>query len=91
MNNMDLSHLVEPLLNEYAAQYDGLDDFVENYFPDDGDALAWMDAMGSKALLQLISLLMDYYTAMPLEWLDNPQELGNEMVGYLMREVAGVQ
>jgi len=86
-----LNVIVRPLLFDYAHQSDDVDDFADNYFGTDEDAEKWLDSLGSNVLLQLVGKLLDYYDEMPQEWLDNPQEMGNEIVGYLLREVAGVK
>lgn len=86
-----LNVIVKPLLFDYAHQFEDVDEFADSYFGTDEDAEKWLDSLGSGVLLQFVGKLFDYYDAMPLEWLDNPQEIGNEIVGYLLREVAGVK
>lgn len=66
-------------------------DFADNYCGDYFSALKFLTSLGMNDLLDSMSRMAQKYEdpTVVLDWLDDPQELANELVGFILRVKLG--
>ena len=93
-----MNELIEKLNKEfkdYARDDNGatpedtlVDDFTDNYISNTADAMELLDKLGTCNVLDLITSLNGFYedSSLMLDWMEDKQELANEIIGNLLRK-----
>ena len=92
-----MDELIERLTKEFKEYKDDdggntsddtlMDDFADAYTGNIADAMALLDGLDTCDVLDLIVAMNDCYEqpSLMLDWMEDKQELANEIVGYLLR------
>jgi len=86
--------LVEAIKEDYGKNptLDDTDDFAGEYFGDYGSAIKFLNGLGASDMLEAMDEMAQKYEdpAVLLDWIADPQELANELVGYIVRTGLGL-
>ena len=73
---------------EYGCPLEGVaDEFAMDYFGNVKEAISFLNGLNVVEFMQIESGMAEFYDdpTVVLSWLDDPQEMANEVVGFVVR------